>query len=284
MDEYSLETSPDKNFVFGFAVKKIAKIKSRFQTIEILKSPVFGNILKLDGAFQTSEFDEFLYHEPLVHPALFSHPNPQRVLIIGGGDGGALREVLKHKKVKKAVLAELDQEVIRVSKKYFKRLSQNIFNDSRVELYIGDGKKYLESSKDKFDVIILDLTDPIGPAASLSNRQFYETTARHFTKNGLVSLQAENLIYRKKFFKTITANLKKVFKIVRPFASYIPIYGSEWLFAIASKSNDPLKTTEEKAQERLAKSNVARLKWYSAKRHRQIFLLPPHIEEIIAKK
>jgi len=284
LKNYSLEFTPDKNYLFGFKYKKILyQGKTKYQKIELFDTPLFGRLLKLDNIFQTSEGDEFLYHEPLVQVAMTSHPNPKRILIIGGGDGGALREVLKHNTVKKVTIAELDKEVVDFSKKYLKKICSKSFNDQRTNLYIGDGKKYIEESKEKFDVIIIDLTDPSGPSLALYTPEFYKTVSRHLTSQGLISLHTESPIMRKKMYQLVIGNLKKAFKVIRPFLSYIPLYGSAWGLTVASKKLDPAKIKAKIIAERLAKRRVGNLKWYSPQIHEAIFTLPPYLENIIKK-
>lgn len=280
--DYILEYSDSNQFIFGYKYNKILyRKKTPFQEIEIIDTPLFGRTLRLDNFFQTSEGDEFFYHEPLIHVPLISHPRPERVLIIGGGDGGSLREVLKHSTVKKAILAEIDEEVVFASKKYLKNISKGSFDNPRAEVYLGDGKKFVEQTKEKFDAVILDLTDPTGPAVELFRTPFYKTIAERLTERGIVSLQSESPIVTKKIFIDIIKNLKKVFKIVRPFLIYVPLYGSLWSITLASNTLDPAALKTSVIAKRLQQRKIRDLKWYNPATHQRLFILPPYLEKMI---
>jgi len=224
----------------GFFIKpqrKIFESQSEYQKIEIFEHEFFGKILRLDGVFQTSEYDDFVYHEPLVHTPLLLHSNPRDVLIIGGGDGGALREILKHRSIEKIVLVELDSMVIDVSKKYLTSINQNSFDDPRVNLIIEDGRSYIKESNETFDVIILDLTDPNKESSDLYTKEFYELLSNSLNKNGILSLHAGSPIFARKDFLRILDNLKFIFSSVIFSSKFIPIYGTELAFVLCS--NDP---------------------------------------------
>ncbi|MDP3245088.1 MAG: polyamine aminopropyltransferase [bacterium] len=281
--DYSLEYSPDKSYVFGFKIKKVLYSgKTRYQKMELYDTPMFGKLLKLDDAFQTSEGDEFFYHEPLIHVPLMTLPNPKRVLIIGGGDGGALREVLRHPSVQKATLAEIDKGVIDFSKKYLKNICRGALEDKRADVFIGDGKKYVEESREKFDLIIIDLTDPVGPARPLYEPPFYKSVANHLTKNGLLCLQSESPVTRKEIFKMVVGNLQKSFKYVRPFVHYVPLYGTLWSFTVAGNGFDPAKVNAAVLDKRVKDRGLkGKFKWYRPEIHQSLFNLPPFVEKLI---
>ena len=168
MNQFSKDIILDEelNNGFGFwirASKLIASAESEFQKIELFSTPKFGKVLRIDNYFMTSEKDEFFYHENMVHPAMLSHPNPKKILIIGGGDGGAAKEYLRHPSVEKIIIAEIDSVVIDFCKEHLSKVHGDSFSNSKVEVKICDGKKFIEESSDQFDIILLDLTDPIWP-------------------------------------------------------------------------------------------------------------------------
>ena len=202
----------------------------------------FGICLVLDGKIQSSERDEFIYHEALVQPAMIAHPCPETVFIAGGGEGATLREVLRHKTVKRAVMVEIDDEVTALSQKYLPGHSRGAFEDKRTELHHTDAREFLEKSKDKFDVIIIDLPDPIeeGPAYLLFTREFYRMVRDRLTENGLMAVQAGSASLTELLnFTAVNNTLKSVFPIVAPYASHVPCFGGPWGFCIASLKYDP---------------------------------------------
>lgn len=165
--------------------------RSKFQDVLVFESTNYGNVLVLDGCIQITDRDEFSYHEMIAHTPLFAHKNPKKVLVIGGGDGGVVREVAKHKCVEKIVLCEIDKMVVDVSKKYFPKVSSALVNDKRVEIIHEDGAKYLAANKDSFDVIIVDSSDPVGPAESLFGPEFYKSAYQALKPDGIICSLAE---------------------------------------------------------------------------------------------
>lgn len=282
--KFMMEYEDEGRYCFGFAQEKtLYKGKTKYQDIELCKTKLFGNTLKLDGFFQTSEGEEWFYHETLTHPALMAHPNPKRVLVIGGGDAGIAREVLQHSTVEKVTVAELDGGVIEFSKKYLKKISGGAFASKRAEFLVCDGKKYIEESKEKFDVILIDLTDPIGPARPLFEVPFYKTVKAHLNKNGIVALQSEPPIFKPKVFSWVNGNLRKAFKNVFPYLNYIPLYGTMWSFTFASADVDPRKITAQILHKRMKDRGVKNLKWYTPEIHIGLFNLPPYVQKLIKK-
>ncbi len=224
----------------GFYIRPKSKIfqnRSKYQNIEVYEHDIFGKIMRLDETFQTSEFDEFLYHEPLVHAPLLLHNSPQKILIIGGGDGGSLKEVLKYECIKKVTLVELDEEVIKVSKTYLNSINRDSFDNSRVKILIDDGINFIKNTKETFDVIILDLTDPDNNSSKLYSKDFYVDLSTHLNPKGIISLHIGSPIFNRQLFLEAFQNLKDSFKQVYLTSRFIPIYGTELVFAVCSNSN-----------------------------------------------
>ncbi len=193
---------------------------SKYQRIDIVETRLHGRMLFLDGVGQSAEYDEFIYHELLVHPAMFSHPEPASVLVIGGAEGATLREVLKHDSVKRAVMVDIDGELIELCKKYLPEWNAGSFDDPRSEVIVGDGRKYIENCKEKFDVIIVDLSDPLedSPAVYLFTREFYSLLRDHLTEQGCMSVQGEGVSPQENILHARMVNtLKQVFPIVKPY-------------------------------------------------------------------
>ncbi|MFC1963064.1 polyamine aminopropyltransferase [Chloroflexota bacterium] len=213
--------------------------KSAIQEISVLECTYFGKVLVLDGVVQLTEKDEFLYHEMLTQIPLHAHPRPKKVLIIGGGDGGTLREVAKHNIVKKIDLVELDLRVIEVSKQFLPSVA-NSFDDPRLKIINADGVRFLEQKDLSYDVIIVDCTDPIGPAKALFTDNFFNNASHRLAADGLLVAQTESLHFHRPFVADVQRRLSKTFEITALYTAPLATYaGNWWTFSIASKKYNP---------------------------------------------
>jgi len=229
--------SPDLTMLHSIK-ERIYSGRSKFQAVEIINTGSFGVCLILDGKIQSSEVDEFIYHEALVHPAMLTHHQPERVFIAGGGEGATLREVLAHKTVKRAVMVDIDEEVVSLCRRLLPSWHQKAFDDPRVELHFVDARKYLEESSEKFDVMIIDLVDPLehGPARLLYTREFYQIVEQKLGPAGIMSVQAESAEWTSlDNFTAITSTLRNVFPIARPCQVHVPSFLGLWGFVAASQ-------------------------------------------------
>ena len=239
--------------------------KSKYQKILIIENPYFGKILILDGIVQLTERDEFFYHEMLTHVAMHAHPNPKRIAVIGGGDGGVVREVLKHKTVEKVYFVEIDEEVIRISKKFFPALSSGI-DDSKVELKIMDGADFIKKFSGSIDVIIVDSTDIIGFARSLFTEDFFNSITKALKPEGLFVTHSESFHFHLDIVIEIQQILKKVFPLVDLYSVPLATYpGTWWAFSIGSKTLNPRD---------IRRPFEIKTRYYDDEIHRQAFL--PH--------
>lgn len=262
-----------KEFLAGFAVKKqVYSGKSKFQTFDIFDTYGFGRIFFLDGLIQLSTVHEAVYHEMLVHPALMQHPNPKRVLIIGGGDGGALREVLKHP-VQEAVLVEIDEEVIRVAKKYLPSVSDGAFGDKRSRIVIEDGIRFLEQYEGHFDCIILDSNDPDGVMAEkLFQEKFFRAIKRALTKNGIFEAQTGYL--SDAFGVKARTVMQKVFPYYELHRAFVGTFTrEEHSFPVASAGINISNTNQKTIRDRYRKRKL-RTSYYSPEMHAASSVLP----------
>lgn len=273
-----------KHGFFIVPKKRIAKKKSKFQEIELFDTEPYGKLLRIDNYFQTSEKDEFFYHEPLVQIPMFSHPNPSKVLVIGGGDGGVIEEVLKHNCVKEVVMVELDEEVIDFSKKHLFKINKGAFDDSRLKLVIGDGLDFVKNNDEKFDVIILDLTDPVGEANALYTIDFYNSVKKRLDQGGVLSLHAEYPLVWPNAFGRIVTTLRKVFSNVTLSFSFIPIYGTIMSFACCSENICPENISKELIKKRFEERGVDKLRCYGPETHNGIISVPNYIKDILDKE
>jgi len=254
--------------------------KSKYQDVLIFESSDYGMVLVLDNVIQCTERDEFSYQEMITHLGMFSHPNPKKVLVIGGGDGGVLREVVKHDCVEEATLCDIDEAVIRLSKKYLPGMSIG-FQHPKVKVHVGDGFKFLQDYKDSFDVIITDSSDPEGPAESLFQKPYFELLYGALREGGVITTQgSENPWLHLK----LIADLKKSCKQVFPVAEYgwttIPTYPSGQIgFMVCCKDGSrdvkkPLRTVTSEEEDKL-------FKYYSSKVHAAAFVLPKFAEKAL---
>lgn len=213
--------------------------KSKYQKILVFESPFHGRVLALDDIVQLTTREEHFYHEMLVHPILQAHPNPRKVLIIGGGDGGTMREVVKYRALEKIVQCELDEKVVAIAQEFFPKVASG-YKDKRADLRFEDGQKFIRESGELWDAIILDLTDPIGPAKPLFERRFYRLCAEHLTPDGFLSAQTESLHFHRDLVRMVTGTLRDLFSHVEVVTMPLAMYpGNWWTFTVASKSLDP---------------------------------------------
>ncbi len=233
--------------------------RSKFQEIIIAELEEFGLSLVLDGYVQSTQLDEFIYHESLVHPPMILHPNPARVLIIGGGEGATLREVLKHNTVTKAVMVDIDGDVVELSKKYLYPIHQGSFFDKRAEIVIEDGKRFIEHIKSgSFDIVILDLTDPYSSdiAKQLYTTEFYRKIYNILTDDGIMVTQAGSSFFYRDVYMDVYQAIKAVFSYVQEYQVWIPSFGYSCNFILGSKKYDPKLMKPEDINEILKNRNV----------------------------
>jgi spermidine synthase len=251
--------------------------KSRFQEVKVLNNPFFGNVLLLDDLVMLTEKDEFYYHDMLVHVPMLCTDKSESVLIIGGGDGGSVREVLKHDGVKRVVLCEIDDMVIKVAKDYFPTLSSSM-NDSRVEIFIGDGIEYVLSHANEFDCILIDSTDPVGPATGLFTPEFYKNVRNAMKKGGTMGAQTESPAWRMGDVAGIMGNIRQAFGSSHLYLCPMPCYPSGlWSFALGFKDGGNPLLFDEKRAATVAESCI----YYNPEIHRAAFALPNFIKKAL---
>jgi len=245
-----------------------------FQDLALVETEEWGTMLLLDGMVMTTDRDEFVYHEMVAHPALFTHPNPEHVLVVGGGDGGVIREVLKHPEVKRAVLVDIDGKVIEYSKKYLPQIASGL-DDPRVEVIVNDGFKHIHDHKNTYDVIMVDSTEPVGPAVQLFTRGFYQGIYDALKEDGMFVAQTDNPWFKADLIRNVNRDVRAVFPIVRTYWANVPTYPSGmWTFTLGSKKYDPLDLDETQIPE-------IDTKYYSPRLHKAAFALPKFVEELV---
>ena len=261
--------SPSSGLFFEVKKRLFSGVSS-FQKIEIFENEAFGNVLFLDGLVQTTEKDEHFYHEMIVHPAFMSHPQPKTCLIIGGGDGGTLREVLRHAEVDSVSLVEIDRLVIEVCQKYFPWLD-NALKDERAKIVIADGNAFLDDKESKYDIVIIDSSEPLGPSSVLHGREFYQKLKLCLNSDGIVVAQTGSPFFHLEFLKKTAGMLKTLFPIVRFYLGTVPTYpGGIWSYVFLSENRQPLEVREKA---------LPGLKYYTRHIHRAAFALPGFLED-----
>jgi spermidine synthase len=281
-EEYFLESLNDGMGFWIRSKERLAHAKSPFQDIEVLETD-FGRTLRIDDYFMTSDKDEFFYHENMIHPAGITHYAPKRALIIGGGDGGAAEEYLKYPSIEEVVMVEIDAVVVDFCKEHLPDVHRGAFDDPRLKVVIADGKKYVEECQDQFDLMMLDLTDPFGPAEALYRVDFLRHCRRILGPEGVLSMHLGSPVTRPNVFHRVYSSLKSVFGIVRPYLVYVPLYGAIWGMATASDKTDPLAFNSENIEERLKTRRISHLQYYNGDTHQGLFGLPNYVRDILGR-
>ncbi|XRX42449.1 MAG: polyamine aminopropyltransferase [Buchnera aphidicola (Eriosoma harunire)] len=266
-----------------FLINKILyEQTNEHQKILIFNNTTMGNILLLDDIIQTTEKDEFIYHEMITHVPIFTHPNPKKILIIGGGDGGVLREVIKHKQINKIVMVEIDRIVIDICKKFFPAHNNNAFNDPRLQLIINNGFEFIKKNTEKFDIIISDSTDPVGPGKTLFNLSFYNYCKKSLHDNGIFVAQNGVSFLQQNEIQKTHQKLKKIFHTVKFYQTCIPTYyGGMMTFSFSSNTKYQNNMYDLKLKNRIQSKNIYCLH-YNYNIHCSSFSLPKYFLNILS--
>lgn len=253
--------------------------RSRFQEIAIFETERLGRMLVLDDITMLTEFDEFAYHEMIVHVPLLVHPKPAKILVIGGGDGGTVREILKHPEVEQVQVCEIDEEVINACREFLPSLASS-FNDPRVEILYQDGARFVTQHPRTYDVVIVDSTDPIGPGQILFQREFYEAMKGALTEDGIAVTQCESMYLHKDVIKGVSSFARELYPILGYYYTLVPTYPSGLIgFLFCSLKYDPLTPP---SQERAA--HLKDLRYYTPEVHQAAFTLPRFGADLLPPK
>lgn len=263
----------------------IVQGRTKFQEYEIFQSSLYGLVLVLDGRLQSAEKDEAIYHEAMVHPAMVAHPEPKRVLILGGGEGATLREALRHNCVTRAVMVDIDEELVRMCEKWLPSFHQGAFRDPRTELVIADGRAWLEEQPDSsFDVALLDLPEPLeeGPALKLFTREMYELARRKLTPQGLMAVQSGSAGIHGRMMPDINCTLRAVFPRVMAYAAFVPSFMDLYGFHVAGGESFQWPPPQEVAA-RLKARGLSAFQWFGADFSASLPRLPAYLQERLEK-
>lgn len=281
-------TNKDENIALSIrhTGNRLYRKKSKYQTVEVLETHAYGKMLIIDNIIMTTEKDEFIYHEMISHVALLSNPGIKKVLVIGGGDGGTIREVLRHEHLEQVTMVEIDENVIEASKLHLPSIA-SAFSHPKLQLLIYDGIKYLaDCPAETFDMIIVDGSDPLGPAEGLFTQEFYTSAYRCLTANGVLTLQSEGPYFSTDVFINLDHCLKDIFgqNQVHCYLAYIPTYPTGmWSFHYASKSSSvhPIEGLDDERAQAFAEAQE--LKYYNAGVHRAAFALPNFVVKMLTR-
>ena len=293
MEDYSsfncwfMDQEDANKSIYHRVKKQVFSAQTKFQAVEFLICNGLGEVLILDNKIQSAEFDEYIYHEALVHPAMLAHECPQRVLVLGGGEGATIREVLRYSSVSEVTMVDIDGELVELCKKHLNKWHQNSFYDDRCKIIYQDAWDYVKNTQKGFDVIISDISDPIegGPATTIYTKDFYKIISRILNPGGLFVTQAVEVLYGKVEYHTqIYRTVSNVFPVAESYCDYIPSFSSVWGFVIGSKGCSAKQLTSNEITNRIRKRKVRNLRYYDGETHQRLFNLPLMVRKKIKKQ
>lgn len=271
METWFTEKQTEHFGITARVTKTLHSEQTDFQQLDVVETAEFGNMLLLDGMVMTTEKDEFVYHEMMAHVPLAAHPEPKHVLVVGGGDGGVIREVLKHPSVEAATLVEIDGQVVKYSKKYLPSIA-GALDDPRVDVQVADGFMHIAESEAAYDVIMVDSTEPVGPAVKLFEKGFYEGIHRALKEDGIFVAQTDNPWFHADLLRTVYNDVKEIFTHTDVYTANIPTYPSGlWTFTIGSKQYRPKEVPRHRAE-------ALDTQYYTADIHEAAFALPAFVQ------
>jgi spermidine synthase len=283
--KWFLETTTPVEGHMHAIVRTVAEAQTKFQHVEIMETASYGKALVLDGRIQSSEADEFIYHEALVHPGLLAVDGvPRSALVIGGGEGATLREVLRHRGIERAVMVDIDAEVVELCKRHLVEMHRGAFDDPRTEFRAEDARGYLERSSERFDLIVVDLVEPLeeGPACMLFTREFYALVHDCLSPGGTMTMQAGmTKVGELQFFTAINRTLREVFPVVASYQTFVSCFGTPWGFIVAGKKIDPRAQSPQAVDRLIAERLTGPLGYWDGTTHQHAFALPKFIRAAI---
>lgn len=259
--------------------KSIISYQTKFQKLDLYQTKTHGKLLTLDDFIMVTERDEFIYHEMITHIPLYTHSNPKNVLVIGGGDGGTVREIVKHDSVENIDMIEIDEDVVKVARQFLPTMSCELENE-KVNLHFVDGIKWVEDKVDVYDLIIIDSTDPINIGEGLFSREFYINCNKALKSGGILVNQSESPFYNPEWVENIYSKLNDCFAKVKPYMSYTPTYPAIWTFGMCFKDED----ASEKFDISRFKMDALELNYYNEEIHTACFALPTFVKKLTSKK
>jgi spermidine synthase len=279
-----MESLNDSTGFYIRADRQLGEWQTRHQRMAVYDTPAFGKVFRRDGSNAVSEREEFVYHENLVHPTLTAHHAPRNVLIIGGGDGGAAEEALKHPTVEQVTLVESDDAVLRVAKDHFETVHHGVFEHPKLRVVIRDGLQFLQETKQKYDCIALDLYDDDagGPAQALFTAEALQRLRQALAPGGALVLHLGAPSAQAERVGELAQRLNGVFRIVRPYTVFAPLFGAQWAMAVCSDKLDPKAYTADEIDRRIEQRRLQDLRYYNGETHEGVFALPNFLRDLVA--
>ena len=266
---------PTPDAAYGFpGARRVAQLDSPHQRIEVWDTPQLGRLFTLDARPMTAVGDEFVYHECMVHPAALAHPAPRKALVLGGGDGGAAKQLLAHPSIERIVVAELDAAVIGMAREHLAEVHQGALDDPRVQLVIGNAARFVATTTERFDLVVFDLTPPDSPAAELYTAAFYARLKTVLAPCAMLSMHLGSAQFHLERAAALVRGLRESFSMVDVMSAFVPLYGSLWLMALASDTLDAASLFKHDIEARLAARGIDTLRYYDAALHPALFALP----------
>ncbi len=272
-------THPTQAHMHGIS-KYIFSGRTKYQDIEFLELDFYGRCLLLDGKIQSAQYDEYIYHETLIHPAMVLKEEPKKVLVLGGGEGAVLREILKHPSVEKLVMVDIDRDVVEMCARYLPEWNDGAFQDPRVELIFGDAREYVKNSRETWDVVVMDLTEPVddGPSYLMFTKEFFHMLKGKISPGGVLTLQAGSFNpWMLECHSAVYNTIKLSFDNVRSHYSFIPSFDATWGFITASQDKDPVSQPAGAVDAILEARGIRDLQHYDGEAHVGMFALPKDI-------
>ena len=260
--------------------------ETAYQSVTIQDTACFGRSLVLDEKTQSTALDEFVYHEALVHPSLIAHPEPKSVFVAGGGEGATVREVFSHRSVERAVMVDIDRQVVELCRRHMPDFSRGAFEDPRLELHHTDALRFIEETDERFDVAIIDVPDPLegGPAYLLYTREFYQLLSRRLNDGGVMVAQSgpTGPAFYEQCFSAVANTVKTAFAAVSTYEAFVPSFGSTWGFTVGSLGPQPAALSVAQVDQRVADRVTGDLRFYDGISHRGMFSVPKYLRQALA--
>jgi spermidine synthase len=263
------------------ASRLVGEWQTRLHKLAIYDTPHYGQVFCLDGQNLTSEREEFVCHENLVHPALTAHLAPKKVLIIGGGDGGAAEEALKHPSVEQVTMCEVDEDVLKIAKEHLFAVHRGAFDNPKLRVVVGDGMKFVRETHERYDLVVLDLNDPAGLSTALYSAESFQNCRAALATGGAFVAHLGAPVARPERVAELAQRLNGIFRIVRPYTMYIPLYGAQWAMAVCSDKLDPKSFTADEIDRRIEQRKLHDLRFYNGETHEGVFALPNFIRDLV---
>lgn len=284
-NNWFIDKESEYRWIYHRVKKRLLSARTKYQQVEFIDTYNLGCVVILDNKIQSAEVDEFIYHEAIVHPAMITHPEPESILILGGGEGATLREVLKHPSVKKVVMIDIDEEFVNLCKNHLKKWHKGSFNNQSVDLFFTDAMEYIKETKLRFDVIIADISDPVeeGPARLLYTKEFYSLIKKILIPDGIFVTHATEVHYtsNESISAQIFKTLADIFPVAQFYYEYIPSFSSLWAFTVGSLKYSPGEMSSTIVGKRLKERKLKNLSYYDPETHKRLFYLPKCLRKLL---